>query len=157
MIFYLTSDFCVLALGSVLFGTPWRTLPEVERALAHDDRVRPQHVVGVRLAEIGGDDGLEVAERLDGGALVILGLLQIVRLRGDAAAEGGDTSLRAYVVAAGAPTFFGTSFVIRRWGLNRMPGSVVGAFLGAIAGFRLTLGNTSIASAVGSGTEGGSR
>ena len=30
-----------------------------------------------------------------------------------------------------APTFFGLAFVARKWGLERFPGSVNGAFIGA--------------------------
>ncbi len=64
--------------------------------------------------------------------LAVVGLLQVVRRRGAAQAVG-DASLRSYVVAAGAPTFFGTAFVIRKWGLDRMPGAVAGAWLGSVS------------------------
>lgn len=69
-----------------------------------------------------------------GGALSIFGLIRIIRSR------GSDTStepmpLKFYLIAAGAPIFFGLAFVTRKWGLERFPGSVTGAFIGSAAGF----------------------
>ena len=68
-----------------------------------------------------------------GGALTIVGLVEIVRER------GGDDDLepprlRGYLVASGAPVFFGIAFVLRKWGLEQYPGSVTGAFIGSAAG-----------------------
>ncbi len=69
-----------------------------------------------------------------GGALSIFGLVRIIRSRGsDGAAE--PMPLRFFVIASGAPIFFGLAFVTRKWGLERFPGSVTGAFIGSAAGF----------------------
>ncbi|MDH3300610.1 MAG: DMT family transporter [Acidimicrobiia bacterium] len=67
-----------------------------------------------------------------GGALTIYGLVRIVRSRGDDSTETPD--LTGYLVACGAPLFFGVAFVLRRWGLEQFPGSVTGAFIGSTAG-----------------------
>ena len=68
-----------------------------------------------------------------GGALTILGLVQIVRERsGHEAVEA--PRLRGYVIASGAPLFFGIAFVLRKWGLEQFPGAVTGAFIGSTAG-----------------------
>ena len=56
----------------MLLSSPRCTLAEIERSLAHDDRLCPQHVVRVGLTEIRRDHMIEVAERLDGSALMIL-------------------------------------------------------------------------------------
>ncbi|NNC39079.1 MAG: DMT family transporter [Acidimicrobiia bacterium] len=72
-----------------------------------------------------------------GGLLVIGGLLWLVRLRAGPAGlvKGDQVPTRYYVIAALAPMFFGTAFVMRKWGLQRFDSSVIGAFLGAIAAF----------------------
>jgi len=76
-----------------------------------------------------------------GGAITIVGLLRIVRSRTGGVGDdsvggevmGAGASLKGYVVASGAPLFFGIAFVVRKWGLERYPGSVTGAFVGAVA------------------------
>ncbi len=71
-----------------------------------------------------------------GGVLVILGLLQVIQAR--STGVGPDrraVPLIAYLIAAGAPVSFGLAFVIRKWGLERFPSSVVGAFVGALTAY----------------------
>lgn len=67
-----------------------------------------------------------------GGALTIAALVRIVRSRGHD--DGPQAGLLGYLVASGAPLFFGIAFVMRKWGLERFPGSVTGAFIGSTAG-----------------------
>ncbi|MGI9606007.1 MAG: EamA family transporter [Acidimicrobiales bacterium] len=73
-----------------------------------------------------------------GGAVTIFGLVRIIRSRGDGSGFDGVT-FRHYVIASGAPLFFGIAFVLRKWGLDRLPGSVTGAFIGSAAGFLLLM------------------
>ena len=68
-----------------------------------------------------------------GGTLTIFGLVRIARSRGDDEAKRG-ADLAGYLVACGGPLFFGIAFVLRKWGLERYPGSVTGAFIGSAAG-----------------------
>jgi drug/metabolite transporter (DMT)-like permease len=69
-----------------------------------------------------------------GGALSIYGLVRIVRARSsDTVSE--PVPVKFYLIASGAPIFFGVAFVTRKWGLERFPGSVTGAFIGSVAGF----------------------
>lgn len=75
-----------------------------------------------------------------GGAIVIGGLLWLIRAR----SSGVDPSqasvpLLHYVIAAGAPISFGLAFVFRKWGLERFPSSIVGAFVGAAAAYLVIL------------------
>ena len=72
-----------------------------------------------------------------GGMLVIAGLLWLVRVRAGARGTTVDerVPLSSYLVAAAAPLFFGTAFVIRKWGLQQFDSSVIGAFLGSSAAF----------------------
>ncbi len=72
-----------------------------------------------------------------GGLLVIAGLLWLVRVRAGAAGltAGDRVPLSSYLIALAAPMFFGTAFVIRKWGLQRFDSSLIGAFLGALAAF----------------------
>ncbi len=68
-----------------------------------------------------------------GGALTIYGLIRIVRRR----SGGGPSSeapLSAYLIASLAPLSFGIAFVLRKWGLERMPGEVSGALIGSATG-----------------------
>lgn len=70
-----------------------------------------------------------------GGALVILGLLWIVRVRSAPGVVDPATPppTTGYLWAVAAPILFGTSFVFRKWGLENFPGPVLGAFIGAAA------------------------
>ncbi len=72
-----------------------------------------------------------------GGALVIGGLLWLVRAR---SAPGGDLRppRSGYLWAAAAPTFFGLAFVVRKWGIEHFPSPVAGAFIGACAALVVT-------------------
>ena len=69
-----------------------------------------------------------------GSALTVFGLVRIVRSRGDGSNGAADAGLGGYLVACGAPLFFGIAFVLRKWGLEQYPGSVSGAFIGSVAG-----------------------
>lgn len=81
----------------------------------------------------------EALTRLEilGGLIVVSGLLWLVRVRAGAQGLGSGNRVPVghYVIAAAAPAFFGTAFVIRKWGLQRFDSSIVGAFLGAAAAF----------------------
>lgn len=70
-----------------------------------------------------------------GGALVIMGLLWIVRVRSAPAASPAGEALptAGYLWAVAAPILFGTSFVFRKWGVENFPGPVIGAFIGSVA------------------------
>ena len=69
-----------------------------------------------------------------GGAITISGLLWLVRSR-TAGGEGDPAPLRHYLIAAGAPIFFGTAFVIRKWGLERFDSALVAGFISATSAF----------------------
>jgi len=69
-----------------------------------------------------------------GGALSIYGLVRIVRARNSGTVDE-PVPVKFYVIASGAPIFFGVAFVMRKWGLERFPGAVTGAFIGSTAGF----------------------
>lgn len=68
-----------------------------------------------------------------GGALTIFGLVRIVRSRASIGTEGA-VPIRSYLVASLAPLSFGLAFVLRKWGLERMPGAISGALIGSAAG-----------------------
>lgn len=71
-----------------------------------------------------------------GGAIVVTGLLWLIRARSpNGAAHLDHVPLRSYLIAAGAPLSFGLAFVLRKWGLERFPSSVIGAFVGAASAF----------------------
>ncbi|MDP3984388.1 MAG: DMT family transporter [Acidimicrobiia bacterium] len=73
-----------------------------------------------------------------GGSMVILGLLLLIRSRSVAAtASGHPTPMAGYLWAIAAPTCFGLAFVVRKWGLARYPGPVIGAFIGVAAALLL--------------------
>jgi len=75
-----------------------------------------------------------------GGLLAIFGLLWLIGAR--SSGVGPDHTavpLRSYIIAAGAPISFGLAFVFRKWGLDRFPSSVVGAFIGVAAAFTVIL------------------
>ncbi len=90
------------------------------------------------VAAIGGwfflDETLGLQEFV-GGALVILGLLWLILSRSAPAADAVAVPTKGYVWAVAAAVFFGSAFVFRKWGLERFPGSVIGAFIGAAAAF----------------------
>jgi drug/metabolite transporter (DMT)-like permease len=77
-------------------------------------------------------EGLSVWEML-GGAITIFGLYQIVRSRTVEEATK-DIPLRSYLIAASAPLFFGLAIFFRKWGLERFPGAISGAFVGSAVG-----------------------
>ena len=70
-----------------------------------------------------------------GAAMVIAALLWLVNARSRGVAPGGAIPLLHYVIAAGAPVFFGLAFVFRKWGLERFDSAVVGAFVGAASAY----------------------
>ncbi len=75
-----------------------------------------------------------------GGVIVITGLLWLVRAR--TAGVGPDrvaVPLSSYLIASGAPLSFGLAFVFRKWGLERFPSSVIGAFVGAATAYAVIL------------------
>lgn len=76
------------------------------------------------------DERLGLRE-LAGGLLVIVGLLWLIRSRSTPSSAPPPPT--GYLWAIAAPTFFGLAFVVRKWGLARFPGPVIGAFLGAAA------------------------
>lgn len=73
-----------------------------------------------------------------GGAMTIAGLLRIVRSR-DTDSNGSPAPLRSYLITSAAPLAFGLAFVLRKWGLERMPGAVSGALIGSGAGLIVLL------------------
>lgn len=84
--------------------------------------------------EVGLLDGL-------GGLVVIGGLLALVRARskptsvidGAATAADAGTVRLGFILAAAAPVFFGLSFVVKKWGLERYDDAILGAFYGVAA------------------------
>ncbi len=91
------------------------------------------------VAAIGGwlalDETLGPVEVL-GGAIAISGLLWLIQARsGGVGPDRSSVALGSYLIASGAPISFGMAFVLRKWGLERFPSAVVGAFVGAAAAF----------------------
>jgi drug/metabolite transporter (DMT)-like permease len=72
-----------------------------------------------------------------GAAIVISGLLWLVRARSAGSEIGSHepVPLTHYLIAAAAPTAFGTAFVFRKWGLERFDSAIMGAFLGAASAY----------------------
>ncbi len=71
-----------------------------------------------------------------GGAIAVGGLLWLILARSaDTAADHVPVPLSYYLIAAIAPLSFGLAFVFRKWGLERFPSSVIGAFIGSAAAF----------------------
>lgn len=70
-----------------------------------------------------------------GAALVISALLWLVNARSRGVQPGGAIPLMHYVIATGAPVFFGMAFVFRKWGLERFDSAVIGAFVGALSAY----------------------
>lgn len=77
-------------------------------------------------------EGVALLEAV-GGAMTIFGLVRIVRSRASGAAEA-PAAVGSYLIASLAPLSFGLAFVLRKWGLERMPGAVSGALIGSGAG-----------------------
>jgi drug/metabolite transporter (DMT)-like permease len=73
-----------------------------------------------------------------GGSLIVVGLLWLVRSRSAALGFDSPPPVAGYLWAVAAPTFFGLAFVVRKWGLARFPGAVIGAFIGAVAALLVT-------------------
>ncbi len=94
------------------------------------------------VAAIGGwlalDEALTAIEML-GGAIVIGGLLWLIRARSGSSRDSGHVPLLYYLIAAGAPLSFGMAFVFRKWGLERFDSSIVGAFLGSASAYFVIL------------------
>jgi drug/metabolite transporter (DMT)-like permease len=90
------------------------------------------------VAAIGGwfilDEKLELQQFI-GGALMILGLLWLIMSRSAPATASDEVPTKGYFWAVAAAVAFGSAFVFRKWGLERFPGSVIGAFIGAAAAF----------------------
>ncbi len=88
-------------------------------------------------AAIGGwvalEETLTLLEVL-GGAITIAGLMWLVRSR-SSGGDGAPAPLGHYLVAAAAPLFFGSAFVIRKWGLERFDSAMVAAFISATSAF----------------------
>ncbi len=74
-----------------------------------------------------------------GGALVVAGLLWLVRVRAGAGGSAEKVPLSSYLVAAGAPVFFGSAFVVRKLGLRYFDSAVLGALIGVAAAFAVLL------------------
>ena len=77
-------------------------------------------------------EGVEPLEAV-GGALTIFGLVRIVQSRSKES-SGQPVALSSYLIAALAPASFGVAFVLRKWGVERMPGAVSGALIGSATG-----------------------
>jgi drug/metabolite transporter (DMT)-like permease len=78
------------------------------------------------------DERLGVQEFV-GGALVVIGLVWLVRARARPDVTAEKPPITGYLWAMAAPAFFGAAFVVRKWSLELFPGSVIGAFIGATA------------------------
>ncbi|MGA7272762.1 MAG: DMT family transporter [Acidimicrobiia bacterium] len=72
---------------------------------------------------------------LVGGAIVVAGLLWLIKARSSETSGAEKAPLLHYVIAAGAPVSFGLAFVFRKWGLERFDSSVIGAFIGAASAY----------------------
>ena len=90
------------------------------------------------VAAIGGwivlGETLTIIEML-GAAIVIGALLYLVNNRSRGAEPGQGIPLLHYVIAAGAPLFFGMAFVFRKWGLGWFDSAVVGAWIGSLSAY----------------------
>lgn len=72
-------------------------------------------------------------QEVAGGALVIGGLVWLVRARSANDPVPHEPTAKGYVWAVAAPLFFGAAFVVRKWALLLFPGAVIGAFIGSTA------------------------
>lgn len=82
------------------------------------------------------DEAIEPLEAV-GGALTIAGLLWLTSARAGPATAADRTRPppSSYLIAAAAPVFFGTAFVIRKWGLEFFSNALWAAWIGSIAAF----------------------
>ena len=67
--------------------------------------------------------------------IALAALLWLVNARSRGVESGGAIPLLHYVIASGAPVFFGMAFVFRKWGLERFDSAVIGAFVGALSAY----------------------
>ncbi len=74
-----------------------------------------------------------------GGAITLAGFWLLAKARSTGNVTHERVPLWYYAVAAGAPIFFGTAFVFRKYGLNLYPDSYRGAAIGAISAFPIIL------------------
>ena len=72
-----------------------------------------------------------------GGAITLIGFWLLAKARSTGNITDDKPPVWYYLVAVGAPIFFGTAFVFRKYGLNLYPDSYRGAFIGAASAFPL--------------------
>lgn len=70
-----------------------------------------------------------------GGLITLLGFWLLARSRSTGNVSGEEVPLWHYAVAVGAPVFFGTAFVFRKYGLNLYPDSYRAAAIGSLSAF----------------------
>ncbi len=66
-----------------------------------------------------------------GGTITLVGFWLLARARSTGNITNEKPPVWYYLVGLGAPVFFGTAFVFRKYGLNLYPDSYRGAFIGA--------------------------
>ncbi len=72
-----------------------------------------------------------------GGAITLIGFWLLAKALSTGNITDEKPPVWYYLVAVGAPLFFGTAFVFRKYGLNLYPDSYRGAFIGAASAFPL--------------------
>ncbi len=70
-----------------------------------------------------------------GGTITLVGFWLLARARSTGNLTNEKPPVWYYLVGLGAPVFFGTAFVFRKYGLNLYPDSYRGAFIGAASAF----------------------
>lgn len=70
-----------------------------------------------------------------GGTITLVGFWLLARARSTGNITNEKPPVWYYLVGLGAPVFFGTAFVFRKYGLNLYPDSYRGAFIGAASAF----------------------
>lgn len=70
-----------------------------------------------------------------GGTITLVGFWLLARARSTGNLTSEKPPVWYYLVGLGAPVFFGTAFVFRKYGLNLYPDSYRGAFIGAASAF----------------------